>query len=488
MMSFAFFGVDAQPMQFEAPLMLNRRVNSPAEESLPILSADGNTLYFVRMLHPRNKGGKFKGQDIWYCKKDTIKGGWKTAKNYGVLNQEMNEAVVGIYGSGDTICIQRSVLVGNEIVPRLYIGHTSGLNMKPLSIELAFQQQQEEEKFSKKKGKEEEDEKVVVNYFGANMVSEGDVMFVSMQGEESLGEEDLYVCFKYSGWNRYYKDEGSKTGSWWSKPIHLGKEINSSKFEISPFLSPDGKTLFFSSNRKGGQGNADIYRSERLDDTWTNWSKPVNLGPSINSRFFDAFFIMDSLGNAYFSSNRQKNRLSDIYQTKLVNVQEFDMANKNVSVKTDPAVVAAMSTRSLEGNIEEDKTLKEDAEDLALDLFSLGDSVQVLFDLGSHRLFIDYRYTLDKVLLTLQVNKGWKIEVHGFTDDIGQNHHNQTLSERRATEVRDYLMSHGLTKDRFVVVGKGESLHTHIADIDEARKHSRRVEITFMDSEASASR
>jgi len=124
-------------------------------------------------------------------------------------------------------------------------------------------------------------------------------MVISHNGENSLGQEDLYV---------------SKLGKdgIWHHPIHLGPKVNSTGYEMSPFLSENEDTLYYSSNGLGGFGDADIFYSVRLDDTWKNWSDPVNLGATINTEFFDAYMIM-SHNDVYFCSNRSGN--NQIYHT-----------------------------------------------------------------------------------------------------------------------------------------------------------------------------
>jgi len=75
----------------------------------------------------------------------------------------------------------------------------------------------------------------------------------------------------------------------WSKPVKL--KVSSPADDYSPFLAPDQKTLYFSSDRysKDKVGGTDIYKTTRLDDTWQNWSEPVNLGKHINTPVADAY-------------------------------------------------------------------------------------------------------------------------------------------------------------------------------------------------------
>src|SRR5690606_24665737 len=82
-------------------------------------------------------------------------------------------------------------------------------------------------------------------------------------------------------------------------------------------LAADNTTLYFSSNGFSGYGGNDIYASKRLDDTWTNWSDPENLGPEINSPLEDLFFnIPASSDYAYYSRGVSENN-TDIFRVKL---------------------------------------------------------------------------------------------------------------------------------------------------------------------------
>jgi outer membrane protein OmpA-like peptidoglycan-associated protein len=109
----------------------------------------------------------------------------------------------------------------------------------------------------------------------------------------------------------------SKNDSTWSEPLNLGKTVNTASEEEAPFLAADNKTLYFSSKGFSGYGGSDLYRSIRLDDTWTKWSEPENLGPEINSKFDDLFFNIPSNSDfGYFSKGVADNNV-DIFRLKL---------------------------------------------------------------------------------------------------------------------------------------------------------------------------
>jgi len=112
----------------------------------------------------------------------------------------------------------------------------------------------------------------------------------AIEMNDTHGDQDLYVSFRL-------------TNGEWSKPKNLGKNINTKGAENSPFLASDGVTIYFSTNGLPGYGKNDIFLSRRLDDSWTNWSEPENLGPSVNTPDFDAYFSIPASGDfAYLVS------------------------------------------------------------------------------------------------------------------------------------------------------------------------------------------
>ena len=76
----------------------------------------------------------------------------------------------------------------------------------------------------------------------------------------------------------------------WTTPINIGETINTSRDEDYPFLSEDGRTIYFSSTAHGSMGGYDVFKSS-WDDKTNSWSTPVNLGAPINSPFDDLFYV-----------------------------------------------------------------------------------------------------------------------------------------------------------------------------------------------------
>ncbi len=123
-----------------------------------------------------------------------------------------------------------------------------------------------------------------------NISQDGDwLIFTGCNYPEGGGSCDLYIAYK------------TKKGNW-TEPQNLGPVVNSEFWESSPSLSPDKRDLYFSANRPGGYGGKDLWVSRRTDRG--SWSKPVNLGPSINTSADEASpFIHPDNQSLYFSSN-----------------------------------------------------------------------------------------------------------------------------------------------------------------------------------------
>jgi hypothetical protein len=258
--------VYSQELEFTTPVPLSSSVNSVDEELAPLLSPDGKTLYFARAFHEGNNGGKFAGTDIWISHKDE-QGEWMPAsKMDNTWNNKRSNAVIGINA--------------DQSVVYLLNAYT---NKSGISFSKYFNGKWSEPEFIPIPGISSND------FVGFYVNPQFDVILVSMKGLDTLGEEDIYISLNDSGK--------------WSEPRNLGPTINTTGFEISPFLTNDKKRLYFSSNGHGGFGDADIFYCDRLFDSWETWSVPKNLGSTINSDSFDAFFTIHADSLAIYCNN-----------------------------------------------------------------------------------------------------------------------------------------------------------------------------------------
>lgn len=265
---------------------LGDSINSSAGELLPLISADGKTLLFCRNGHPGNYGSN--DEDIWSSKWNE-KGYWEKAKNMGEpLNNEGNNSVFGFTPDGN------SIFVMGEYFPNgIYKGN--GISVSGMSEDGWYVP-------SKLNVDDYYNDSPFANY----ALSSGQNLIIMALGRaESQGGSDLWVSFR--------KDEFN-----WTKPLNMGAAINTSGYEASPFLAADDKTLYFASDGHKGYGSFDIFVTKRLDDTWTNWSEPKNLGPDVNTKKLDAFYTIPASGDyAYLVSEENSVGSSDIFRIKL---------------------------------------------------------------------------------------------------------------------------------------------------------------------------
>jgi hypothetical protein len=129
------------------------------------------------------------------------------------------------------------------------------------------------------------------------------VIIRAIERAETYGQRDLYVSF----WN----------GEEATEPINMGGLINTELEESSPFFASDNKTLYFASKGHNGHGGSDIYMTKRLDDTWTNWSEPQNLGPAVNGPMDDEFFSITHCGNYAIFSKQVSVHNTDLYRISM---------------------------------------------------------------------------------------------------------------------------------------------------------------------------
>lgn len=267
--------------------MLSDSVNSKFKEIKPIFSPDGKRMYFSRINHPHNSGGHKDPEDIWYSDLDTVTGKWQMAKNIGEpLNNNGPNFICSITPRGryydlllGNMYYKGKMIAGLSITTRHEFGYT-----EPEHVFI------------------EDDENLspYANYFLANNEQ---AILMSVHRRGGFGGRDLYVTFRQKNHT-------------WSRPLNLGDVINTAEEETSPYLAYDNKTLYFSSEGHLGYGMEDVFVSHRLDDTWTNWSEPENLGPAVNSSEDDIFFHLapDNKFGYYIRGDKDN---SDIYRLEL---------------------------------------------------------------------------------------------------------------------------------------------------------------------------
>ncbi|GAB4203776.1 MAG: OmpA family protein [Bacteroidia bacterium] len=141
----------------------------------------------------------------------------------------------------------------------------------------------------------------------AYLTKDGQKLYFTSESENGIGGLDIYVSRK--------NPDGT-----WSAPENLGSPINTEYDEEAPFLSEDEKTLYFASNGHPGYGNYDIFKSEWKDN---RWSEPVNLGQPINSFGQDIFYIEDNQQTEIYFSSYRKGGYGDMDIYKILYMDKF---------------------------------------------------------------------------------------------------------------------------------------------------------------------
>jgi OOP family OmpA-OmpF porin len=488
---------------------LDKNINSEYDELSPVLSPDGKTLYFSRRNHPENIGGIKDKEDIWYSELDST-GRWQLARNMGT---QFNNAGPNFVNSIQAVTPDGKsavMLLGNRYLEngKMASGVSISSNIggewsKPKALNII-----NDYNFNEK-----------ANYF---LVNNRQTLLMSVEREDSYGDRDLYVSFM-------------NADSTWSEPLNLGDVINTANEESAPFLDSDDKTLYFSSNGFSGYGGNDIYVSRRLDDTWTNWSEPENLGPEINSPLEDLFFNIPVASEfAYYSRGVSETNM-DIFRVKLPIIKNPEpwvtVKGKVVDKSTGTPMSAKIVYERLPdgkglgiaqtnpetgeyelrlpagqlygihvesvGKLSESQNLdlrdvKADKEikdqDFVLDniqVASIDETTKIVlnnvfFDFDKAELKQESYPELNRIATLMKEKGSIEVEIAGHTDATGDANYNLGLSKRRANAVAKYLISQGVAKDKIQVAFFGETKPVESNESVEGRKKNRRVEFRII--------
>ncbi len=493
---------------------LGGAINTPYEELGPIISADGNTLYILRDEHPENitktifsmnekgEGNKktIYTNDIWVANKQN--GTWNNAQQMGApLNNEGHNFVISVSPDNNQL------LVANEYLPDGKPGG-DGISLTRKTAEgwqtpqkVAIENDYNHNKF--------------VSYF---LSSDNKHLIMSLEQDDSYGDLDLYIST--------LKKDGS-----WSKPINMGPQLNSRGSESTAFLAADNRTLYFSSNGWPGYGSNDIFVSRRLDNSWTRWSIPQNLGPEVNTDEWEGYYSVPASGDyAYLASYTNSIGMSDIFQIKIHDAAKPDavMLLKGVvrDKKTNEGIGTKITIYDLDNDIEVAEALSNAVDGSfeivlpkggnysfyaekkgyhslreAKDLSGLEAYREVTFDLSlapleqgesfvlNNIFFIQGKNVLkphsypelNKLVQQLNENPNMKILVEGHTDNVGKPELNLKLSEERAEVVANYLIKKGVTASRISSKGYGGTKPVASNNSESTRKLNRRVEFRILE-------
>lgn len=475
-----------------APENLGTRINSAYDEFYPVISPDGKTLYYCRTAHPKNFGAK---QDIWYSELQPD-GFWGEAVNIGPpLNNDNANFVCSILPDNNTMIVGNLYYSNGRTGPGISVSYRTKKGW-------SFPQMLVIDDFHNRGP--------FVNYF---LAADGKTLLMAIERDETYGEMDIYASFLLDNGN-------------WSAPLNLGKDVNTAGTESTVFLAPDNRTLYFASEGHNGYGRQDVFMSRRLDDSWTKWSEPQNLGPSINTPDWDAYFSIPASGDyAYFVSGNNSFGGNDIFRIPLpdelrpkpvvlisgivsdaktrqpveadIVVETLKNGRAVAIAHSDPETgrytislplgdiygfhAVADGYIAVNDNIDllEQTHYEELMRNLHLAPIEAGQSIDlnnIFFATGKWELQPESHAELNRLAKLLTTNTQLQVSIIGHTDDVGEESDNQKLSERRAQAVVRYLVEQGVNKQQLTAKGLGESAPETPNISDEARERNRRVE------------
>lgn len=487
-----------EPFEGENPYPwenLGPNVNSDISEVAPMVSHDGRVLYFSR---GHSKNGRIGDGNIFRCELKPDGTITRSRLQKGKLNNDWHNVVCSAMPGDNMLAVFSDYTKGDAMISTTTRTADGWTFPTPINIPRTNR---------------------TTNTYTARMGADGRTIVMEMRTKRSKDEHDanLFVSLK--------DDKGK-----WSAPIWLGDKINTEYGEITPFLAADMKTLYFSSNRPGGYGASDVYMSKRLDDTWKNWSDPVNLGPEINGPSWELYYVVPADGSyAYFSSSTMSYGASDIHRVRLKEAVKPDpvllVEGTTLNQKDNSPVAATIRYEALDGsgtlgevqsdpqtgyyqialpqgkqygffasasgfvsvndnvNLTQLQATDIVEKDLYLVPIEKGEVIRlnnIFFDFGKATLRSESFPELDRLAQLLKTNSKLSIEIGGHTDNVGQPTANQTLSASRAQAVVDYLVQKGIATTRLTSKGYGETVPVATNETDEGRQLNRRVEFRIL--------
>lgn len=344
----------------------------------------------------------------------------------------------------------------------------------------------------------------------ASVSANGDALYFTSNRKGGEGELDIYRSLR------------QKDGSW-SAPKNLGKTVNTKGNEKTPFIHSDSKTLYFTSDGLAGLGGFDIFYAKATGDS--TWQSPQNIGYPINTAEDDlGLFVSLDGRTAYFATNKLNTVNGwDIYSFELPEMARPEevtlITGKLLDENEQPVTDATLEIKNLKtqkvtkinvdketGNyarvvqaqpeedliisvkkkgiafsskyIEVGKSPKVVKAPLAVQKLEVGKEYKlndINFESNSYTLDGVSRSVIDEFIIFLKDNPELKADIQGHTDNVGDDSANMALSQNRARTVYDYVLQKGISASRVSHHGYGETKPVAGNDTEDGRAKNRRT-------------
>lgn len=489
----------SNPVPFN-PQPLGDSINTPSDEYWPSLSIDGKMLVFTRLVPFLDNITKRELKQEDFFQSEYSNHAWSKSQPLKSLNTMNNEGAQCLSPNAKwlffTACSQRDSWGSCD----LYYSSANGSSWnvpqnagQPVNSAMWEAQ--------------------------PSLSANNDFLYFVSNRKGGKGGMDIWRCPLISIENGQIR---------WGKAENLGDSINTPGNEMSPFIHPDGKTLYFASDYWPGMGGTDLFITTMKADS--GWTSPRNLGFPINTRFDEKGLIVDAKGQrAIFSTNRDNNNL-DLFEFELpeklrplpvtyaqgtvfdqengqflqasVELVKLDSNEKSFTLKTDqdgkflfglPLKHRYMMNVTVPGYVFYSRHFALDSLQTAIEPFLFDIPMQairkdarvilqnVFFETNSFILLPESEKELNKLVLFLQNNPSVKIEIGGHTDRIGTASYNNQLSEKRAESVYQYLVEKGISASRLQFKGYGFEMPVSSNETKEGRANNRRTEFRIID-------
>jgi len=500
-------------------------INTEYPEYGPIISADESEMIFTSR-RPNSTGGKLAEDGLYY--EDLYisyyrNGKWLPATNMGEpINTEMHDATAGLSPDGQILYIYRvdnggdiyqSFLEGDEWSKPKEPGgkinsssHESSVSLAPDSKTLylvsdrpgGFGDRDIWKVVLNNKAKWGEPVNLgpVINTKygeeGVDIQADGKTLYFSSEGHNSMGGYDVF------------KSQCDSNGKW-SEPENLGYPINTPENDVFFTISASGKHGYYSSVKKDGYGDKDIYMI-----TFLGPEKPVALSNEDDLLAGNAGGVSDVMVASAVAVNKTKMTLLKGIITDTVTHQPLEASIELVdNVKN--VVIADFTSNSKTGkylvslpsgtnygiavkakdylfysenfNIPDTATYQVVEKNVALQPLNIGSRIvlkNIFFDFDKATLRSESTAELDRLINLLTTYGNLKIEISGYTDSKGSQAYNQKLSESRSKSVVDYLIAHGIPSARLTYKGYGMDDPIATNETDEGRQLNRRTEFKII--------
>lgn len=471
-----------------APQNLGDSINTSNLEYFPSLTIDGKSMIFTRRI----------ASDEDFYISNLIHGVWSKAKPIdGRVNTNLNEGAQNISQDGEWLVFTGCNYPEGRGSCDLYISYKtkSGKWTEPQNLPGLINSEFWESSPCLSPDKRD-------LYFSSNRLG-------------GLGGKDIWVSHQTNNGR-------------WAEPVNLGPVINTKADEACPFIHADNQTLFFNSNGHAGYGATDLFLSRKANDG--SWTTPENLGYPINTIDDEGSLIVASDGKtAYYASDGADTKGGlDIYSYQLnedIRAAKTLWVNGKVFDKKTgeglPSLVELYDLNS--GNLVSQLQTDENGHylvtlpvgkdyvfnvnrknylfysdnfsltanptdtsfnvDIPLQPIEAGANIvlkNIFFDSKKWELKPESQTELNKLVQLLTDNPGLKIEINGHTDNVGKPADNLSLSEQRAKSVVNFLISKGITSNRLLSKGYGETKPLAPNDSDINRAKNRRTELKVL--------